>query len=114
MKTNNIRREFKEVVKWLDSNKFLIYNKGIVFKLNATDAKNDDFYNVGMGSVEDMVGIMYEQMYDIFRLANSNGQTLESFAAEVASKFTAYAKWRDENVDTEGSYMVFPPEASDE
>lgn len=109
-KRQPIKQEFNATVKWLDSNKYRIFNEGNIRFILSAQYPNGDTVCAGMGEGEYMCMCALEQIYNLY-LSAQGKTTLEKFADSVRDQFLRYAEMRKGH--TEGSVQVFPPRAEE-
>ena len=106
-KRQPIKQEFNATIKWLDSNKYRIFQEGNIRFILAAQYPNGDTACVGMGEGEYMCMCALEQIYNLY--LGAQGTTLDKFADSVKEQFLRYAAMREKG-STEGAVEVYPPE----
>lgn len=89
----NVKQKFKEVVKWLDTTKFLILNKNIAFSM-AIKYSNGDYQCIGIGDGSDMSELILEQIYNLHKSATREISS-EDFVKSVCDNYVKYKEYRD-------------------
>lgn len=107
-KRQPIKQEFNATVKWLDANKYRIFQEADIRFILSAQYPNGDTANVGMGEWGYMTMCALEQIYNLY-IAAKDKTTLDKFADSVREQFLKYAKMREKG-STEGSVAVYPGE----
>lgn len=110
-KRQPIKQEFNATVKWLDSNKYRIFNEGNIRFILSAQYPNGDTVCAGMGEGEYMCMCALEQTYNLF-LSTQGKVPLEKFADSVRERFIAYAAMREKG-SADGTVEVFPPRGTE-
>lgn len=98
---DTVKRDLKATIKWLDANKFRIFQKGIKFMCTVR-YDDESAQSVGMGESNDMMLLILEQIYNMEQIAQ--GVTTEQFAESIKQNYIMYKEHRD-RMDNSGAVM---------
>lgn len=103
---NTLKRDLKATFKWLDANKFRLYQMGIHF-MCTVNYGDGDTQTVGMATGGEMSVLILEQIYNMEK--GAVGVTTEQFIDSVRENYLRYKKARDRD-DNYGTVTRYDPE----